>query len=172
LLHLSQPIADRPIYQFLRQQPVRSIVEVGIGSGERALRMIELASLHGPANQLRYIGIDLFEARPASDGPGLALKEAHRLLKATGVKLQLLPGDVGTTLSRTANGLTGTDLVVISAGQDPQSLDQAWFYLPRMLNDQSQVFLQETSSGKTTVRPLSAAEVGTLAHATLRRRAA
>lgn len=74
LLHLSQPAADRPIYRTLKDRPVRSIVEFGVENGQRALRMLDLASTHVPANEIRYTGVDLFEARTEPKGASLSLK--------------------------------------------------------------------------------------------------
>jgi hypothetical protein len=173
LLHLSQPAADRPIYRTLKDRPVRSIVEFGVENGQRALRMLDLASTHVPANEIRYTGVDLFEARTEPKGASLSLKEAHRQLKATGAKIQLLPGDPFMALSRAANTLTGIDLVVISASQDADALARSWFYLPRMLHGRSQVFLQQCSAkGEIAVRELTMGEIADLAGAALRRQAA
>ena len=54
---------------------MRSILEMGIGDGQRALRILELASQHCPASEIRYTGVDLFEANPSG--------EAHLSLKKT-----------------------------------------------------------------------------------------
>ena len=152
---------------------MRSIVELGIGDGQRALRMLELACLHGPVSEIRYTGIDLFEASHQSEGTGLSLKEAHRLLKATGAKIQLLPGDPFMALSRAANSLAATDLVLISASQDQDALARSWFYLPRMLHGSSQVFLQKnTAKGEVAIRELTMGEIADLAGTALRRQAA
>jgi hypothetical protein len=45
-----------------------------------------------------------------------------------------------------ANELTGTDLVVISAGHDADSLARAWFYVPRLLHPQSMLFVEHVGS--------------------------
>ena len=79
-----------------------------------------------------YTAIDQFESRGESQ-PRLSLKEAFHVLRPTGVKLQLVPGDPLSALSRIANSLAGTDLLLIAADQDRQSLAQAWKYVPRML---------------------------------------
>jgi len=173
LVHLSQPAADRPIFRILRDRPVKAIVELGVGNAQRALRMLEIASLHRPVSEMRDTGIDLFEANRDTTHPSLPLKEAHRILKATGAKVQLLPGDPLMALSRAANSLAGTDLVLISASQDAEALAHSWFYLPRMLHGSSQVFLQ-TSSGPedVTIRELTMGEIADLAGTALRRQAA
>ena len=75
--------------------------------------------------------------------PASRCGEAHCLLKATGARIQLVPGTVGEALSRIANGVSQVDVVVISAGIRPEQLSQAWFFLPRMIHARTQVF-QET----------------------------
>jgi hypothetical protein len=136
--------------------------------------MIEAARLRASVGQICYTGVDQFEARTAADGPGVTLKTAHRLLRATGARIRLLPGDPLMALSRAANGLAGTDLVVISAGHDPDVLAGAWFYLPRMLHGGSRVLVEEASrQGDGTVfRPMTVEGIGRLAAAASRRRAA
>lgn len=78
---LSQPASDRPIYRELRQHPVQRIVELGIGSGVRAQRMIELLASLQPDKPLSYTGIDLFEARSTGHA-GMSLKTAHKIGRA------------------------------------------------------------------------------------------
>lgn len=132
LAHFSKPVADHPLYQAIRQRQVRSILEIGLGSGQRAVRMIELASQAVAPNQLSYVGIDLFEMRPAAQG-GLSLKAAHRTLTALGVKPRLIPGEPHSALALKSNELSGIELVVIGVEVDAASLNRAWFYLPRTL---------------------------------------
>lgn len=134
LCYLSKPAELRPFYRLLkkelRRRPIRRIAELGIGSGERTLRMLELC---GVDDETTYCGIDLFEARQNGDGPGLALKAANKLLSSTGTKPKLVPGDPFSALARTANSLVRQDLIYVAADQDRDSLAKAWFYVPRML---------------------------------------
>jgi hypothetical protein len=143
LCSFSKPPEDRPIYKAICEACPTRILEIGIGSGQRALRMIEVAALCRPAAQIRYTGIDLFEARSAGDGPGLSLIQAHRALKTTGALIRLIPGDLCTALARSANSLPGNDLIVIAGRRDPEAMRRAWFFLPRMLKADSQLFVQE-----------------------------
>ncbi len=161
---LSRPHNDRLIYRVARWQQARKIVELGIGSGRRTLRMIEAATEHVSPSEIRYTGIDLFESRDSADTPGLGLKEAYRRLKATGVRVQLVPGDPCSALAGVANALSKIDLLVVSAGVDQAALAQAWFYIPRILHPQSQVFLEEVRfGGKSAFRVISVEEVAWLA---------
>ena len=152
---------------------VRRILEVGIGVGQRASRMIEMAGRFHSSPDIRYVGIDPFEARSAMDGPGVTLKMAHRLLHATGAQVQLIPGDPFAALSRTANSLGRIDLMVVSGRLDPRQLARAWFYVPRLLDEQSAVLLEKLlPGGQTSVRLATADEIQTLSTAAAGRRAA
>jgi nucleotide-binding universal stress UspA family protein len=163
LLHFSQPAADRALYKALRAKPIRSIVELGISLTDRTRRLLEVAAWRSECLPLRYTGIDLFEGRGGT-APGLTLKQAHAALRLPNVRVQLVPGDPHAALARVANALTGTDLLVIAANQDRESLALAWSWLPRMLTPKSLVFLEE-SSGKAGVawRQIPLAEVQQLA---------
>ncbi len=174
LTHFSQPTADRLLYRDIRQRRVRKIMEIGIGDGSRTARMIELARRLSPPEGVHYTGIDLFESRTNRDRPGLSLKDAHRRFKSTGVRVQLLPGNPLTTLSRVANSLNGIELVIVGADWDAKLMARAWFYLPRMLARSAAVYLQEPGEGENegSYRLLKPAEVAELAEPMPRRRAA
>jgi hypothetical protein len=174
LFHLSKPASDRPLYQAIHQQPIRSVLEVGTGAGERALRMIEVAGMQTPINQVYYTGIDEFESRPLGAEPQLTLKNAYRLLRETGARVRLLPGDPNNALSQAANDLGKIDLVFVSSQVNQESMARAWFFFPRMLHTDSRVFLErrESSGSEPTVRLLTSAEVTRLAEARPFRRAA
>ncbi len=176
LLHISKPRTDRLIYQAIDRYRVRTIVELGMADGTRALRMIEVASHRTPPNQVSYTGADLFEAGSVEGGrgTGITLREAHRLLHPTGVRARLLPGDPCSVLVRTANQMGKADLLVVSSGLDLKSLARAWYYVPRILHARSQVFVEETavSTGQTGFRRLSPSHVQALASKAARLRRA
>jgi hypothetical protein len=143
LSHLSKPAEDRPIYQELLKGRVKRILELGVGLGNRSVRMIETAAHASHAREVCYTGVDLFESRISAPGSGLSLKIAYQKLVTTGAHIRLVPGDAFSAIARIANSLQGVDLAVISGDQPPEILRQVWFYFPRMLHAQSQVFLQK-----------------------------
>ena len=172
LAYFSKPAQERVVYRQIRRRRPRSIVEVGVGNGQRAQRMIRLAAGIVGAEQFRYTGIDLFEAR-SSAHPGITIKLAHKVLRPLAGKVQLIPGDPFSALSRSANSLTESELVLIGADQDQESIQRAWFYLPRMLSERSLVLLEEArSDGRSRFRQVSLAEVTQLAQRHAGRRAA
>jgi len=143
-----------------------------MGQGLRTARLIDVAlRYHAPAD-VHYAGIDLLEARAAAQTTGLTLKKAHRLLRNRGIRAHIVPGDPLNALSRIANRLQGYELVLIAADQDAESLAQAWFYLPRMLAADCQIFQEQRSETKTKLVPITAAQLEALAASRPRRAAA
>ncbi len=141
--YFAKPKHERVLFRSVMRRPCIRIVELGVGPADRAQRLLRLAVRHhGRTHQVHYAGIDLFEARADSE-PGITVKLAHRKLKPLGAKIQLIPGDPYSGLARSANGLVGTDLLVIQADQDDESLERAWFYVPRMLHEDSLVFVEQ-----------------------------
>ena len=98
LCQFSKPAADRLLYRSIRRQGFRKIVELGVGSGQRALRMIEVAQQASAPTDIHYVGIDPFEGRSEPNIPGTSLKEIHQLLRATGVRVQLVPAATQASL--------------------------------------------------------------------------
>lgn len=145
LLHLSNPTSDRAIYQAVYRRRIRRIIEVGMGTGQRAARLIEVASQHLPVSQISYTGIDPFEDRAARHGPGLTLKQAYRFLRATGARVRLVPGDPLSVFSAQANDLGVADLMLIDWPLDRTLLPRATYYLRRMIHDGSLVLFGEPS---------------------------
>ncbi len=174
LAYLSKPQADRVVYRVVRRHRVRHILELGIGTATRAQRMIEVASVWASPRDVRYTGIDLFEAQASGHHAGLSLKAAHQTLKRTGAMIRLCPGDPCSALARVANEIRQVDLVVVSAGVEESSMEQAWRFVPRLLHGSSLVFVEAepTPNGEHVLRCLRRCEIDTLATAATLRRAA
>lgn len=128
----AKPAVERCVEQTVKRQRPRRILEIGLGDGQRARRVIALAQRHHPRHEVHFIGVDLFEDRHA-DLPSFPLKDAYRQLRATAARVRLIPGDAHGAMVRAANTLTGIELVLISAEVSKASLAAAWFYLPRTL---------------------------------------
>lgn len=116
LAYFSKPKADRAVYRAVHKVKPKTIVEIGVGSAERAVRAISLAAKHQPGERIAFTAVDMFEASPPGRA-SLGLKKAHQHLSATGAKIQLVPGDPFSALARMANSLMGTDLLIIAADQ-------------------------------------------------------
>jgi hypothetical protein len=172
LCYLSKPAADRTIYRAIQGGSQRKIVELGVGTGCRALRMIDAAASQASRSEIQYTGLDPFEARSDSDGPGLSLKAAYRTFRATGARIQLVPGDPLAQLVHIANSLGKIDLLIFSAGLD-MSFQRAWWFVPRLLHEQTRVCVEQRSAdGVTRIQWKTPAEIEQLASAAAIRRAA
>jgi len=144
--YLSKPKSERPLYRQIRRRRPQRIVELGIAANCRTLRMLRVAARYAPG-PVDYTGIDQFEAR-GEEQEMLSLKAAHKLLKPMAEKVRLLPGDPYSALAGAANMLQNTDLLIISLGQDLQSLERAWFYVPRMLKPETLVLQEQKVEGE------------------------
>lgn len=174
LAHMSKPAEDRPIYQEILKGQVTRILELGIGLGDRSVRLLEAAAHFHDAREIHYTGVDLFEGREPSLSAGLSIKQAYRKLARTGAQIRLAPGDAFSAVARIANSLRELDLVVISGDQPAEVLNRTWFYFPRMIDDQTQVFLQRPGkpSEPSPFDRISADEIAVWAGRTNRLRAA
>jgi hypothetical protein len=114
LTRFSKPAGERPIYRLIRGQTPKRILELGLGTLERTARVLSFARSSG-GDQVHYVGLDRFEGRLPSDPPGVTLKAAHQRLTSLG-RVQLVPGNVDTSLARLCNHLGVFDLVLLMLG--------------------------------------------------------
>lgn len=154
----SKPKHERTLYRSVKKKNTTRIVELGVGDLTRAQRLIQVAQKFSPATEISYTGIDMFEARSDHE-PKISLKQAHTSLTATGAKIRLIPGNPFVGLSRFANTLVETDLLYISFGLDEQALDQSWFYMPRMLHSETNVFQENKKGNAISLKRLSLKDV-------------
>lgn len=139
--YFSTPVADRAVLLYVMDHPVASILEIGIGSGRRTKQLLHHCRLPAGVEQLRYVGVDMFESSPESR-EHLKLKQAHRMLSEAGAKAHLIPGDATSALSRVANTVHPSQLVIIDGGYDSSDISgktlQQW--LPRLATEDAAIF--------------------------------
>jgi len=138
LAFFSKPRTERALYQHLRRVRGRRIVEIGIGTIDRAVNLISVAQRNNAATTVSYTGFDWFEERETGTAP-LPLIHAHRQLHLTSARVRLVPGFPAATLPQVANSLQRSDLILISSQLNDAALERAWFYLPRMCHANSLV---------------------------------
>jgi hypothetical protein len=171
LTRLSKPAAERVLYRHAFRTPPQRIIELGIGLLTRTERLLQAVGSHRHPGSIHYVGLDRFEGRVPSDPPGVTLKQAHQRLNKL-AKVQLVPGNVDTSLSRLCNHLGAFDLVVISAEADERHLERCWFFLQRITTAATTVFLESrTATGAVNWSLLPKARIDELAAKTVLRRA-
>ena len=172
LARFSKPRSARQLYRLVKRNRVCRIVEVGVGSVERAASLIRVAQRYGGQEKVSYTGIDWFDARPA-DLPQLTLKETHCRLQATGAQVRLVPGEPARSIAATANAHQHTGLLLIAAFVYDSSLTPAWFYVPRMLDPDSIVLRElRDSAGQSVFETLPAVRIAKMAAQSTARRVA
>lgn len=177
LTRFSKPVGERTLLQAVGSLTVRAdgslrILELGLGTLRRADRLLRLAGARRPKPAVHYVGLDRFEARLPSDPPGVTLKQAHQSLHNRG-RVQLVPGNVDTSLSRLCNHLGSFDLVVASLDADPRHLERSWFFIQRLVTPTTAVFIEQAggATGSRWVR-IAKPRVDELAAKAVARRAA
>ncbi len=181
--HFAKPASQRCLHRAVRRGRVRRILELGIGDASLARALIRTAAMDEGPTDVAYAAIDLFEARAAvqmagadhTDAPApLPLKEAYRRLRPTGAQIRLLPGDPYSALARGANDLGHLDMIILGAEIDTESFGAAWFYVPRLLHEETQVWsAQRDDEGEIRYQVMPLADVHALGReAETRRRAA
>ena len=116
---LAKPVAERELFRLLIAQPIASVLEIGVGNGERMKRIVQLAQLAPGVTQLRYVGVDSFES--AKDGAvHLTLKQAHQQASQLGLRANLIPGDLRSAMPRVAHKIGASDLIIVNDDFDVQ----------------------------------------------------
>lgn len=147
----AKPMEERSLYQFLIDQPITSVLEIGVGQGARMQRIAKLVNLAKGTDQLRYIGVDEFESAPTR--PHLTLKQAHRLATQLGFKASLIPGTTSMALPRVAHKFSPSDLILIDGGIDLASPTSGAIgsWLNRLAHEQSTVIASNQVGGTLAV---------------------
>ena len=172
LSRFASPKSDRELYRLVKRQTACRIVEIGMGDLSRAVSLIETAQRFAVDKKVWYTGIDLFEARPA-DRPGISLKEAYRVLRATEAGIRLVPGTPARSLASAANAHPNTDVILIGPEVAESELTGAWFYVPRMLHEGSIVLSERhDADGRVTFNKITRTQIADWAARESMRRAA
>jgi hypothetical protein len=166
---LSKPINERALFLHVISNPLASVLEIGIGSGNRIKRVLPLCTVTEGMSQIRYVGVDAFESA-APGVPHMNLKAAHRMLAEFGVKAHLIPGDPTNALARVAHTVQPSDLIIIDGNWEADSQQGRAIadWLPRLCHSKSTIFATKTQGGllQQVAIPPTAAE-----HATIKRAA-
>jgi len=170
LTRLSKPAAERVIYRHVLQTPPRRIIELGLGLLGRTERLLQTVTAATAADAVHYVGLDRFEGRSPTDPPGVTLKEAHRRLTKL-ARVQLVPGNVDTSLARLCNHLGVFDLVLIAADTDERHLERCWFFLQRITSAGTTVLLEARTAAGSRWTTVPKPRVDELAAQTVLRRA-
>jgi hypothetical protein len=171
LARFARPKGNRQLYRLVKRQRVCRVVEIGITDLSRAVSLIQVAQRFA-AEKVWYTGFDLFEARPAGR-EALALKETYRILRATDANVRLVPGMPNMSLASAANAHQNTDIILLGPDVSETDLKGAWFYVPRMLHENSIVLRERhNADGQVSFQAITRTQIAELASRDSMRRAA
>ena len=154
--YLSKPVSQRALFLHVLDNPLTSILEIGMGSGQRIAQLLAINAKGSEPKPIRYTAIDPFESNSQSANsqpPLLSLKAAHRILSEHGVKAHLIPGEPSNSVARVAHSVLPSDLVIIdgfweNGDANGQAIAQ---WLPRLCHVQSTLFVAR-SPGEPLVK--------------------
>ena len=154
--YLSKPVSQRALFLHVLDNPLTSILEIGMGSGQRIAQLLAINAKGSEHKPIRYTAIDPFESNHQSANAGqplLSLKAAHRILSEHGVKAHLIPGEPAGSVARVAHSVLPSDLVIIdgfweNGDANGQAIAQ---WLPRLCHVQSTIFVAR-SPGEPLVK--------------------
>ena len=117
-------------------------------------------------------GLYLFRTPGNPRWQGVSLKQAHQRLHSL-ARVQLVPGNSDTSLSRLCNHLGLFDLILISADNDPRHIERSWFFIQRIVTVRTTVLVEtrDAALGTTAWLPVVKARIDELASKTLLKRA-
>lgn len=123
------------------------IMEIGVFTGETALKMIEEAKKY--SENVEYYGFDLFEDlsseqfRTGLSKKPLSFNEVKIKLAGSGAEIYLFKGDTKVVLPRMQNELPKMDLIFIDGGHDLETIENDWKYSEMILAEKGVVIFDD-----------------------------
>jgi predicted O-methyltransferase YrrM len=120
--------------EYIREHNCRRILEIGVYTGENAVRMIEAALENVAApGEVEYYGFDFF-----SDS---GLERVGHKLEALGCTFQLFEGNTLDTLPRSLPSLPKMDLIFIDGGKSFREAVSDWENAERLVHAGTGVYV-------------------------------
>ena len=126
-----RPVAERALHRLIQKRKPGTVIEIGLGDGERSVRLIKSVLRFRPHGG-RYYGIDPFEAN--ADRPHISLKEAYLRLRRLQCEATFFPGHPAIVIPNVANQITDVELLVVGPEVDASDLVDTFPFWPRMLD--------------------------------------
>jgi hypothetical protein len=126
-----------------------NIMEVGVWTGERAKKLISIASRAYNISRINYYGFDLFETmddekfnKELSKQPP-SIDEVREKLSKTGANIHLYKGDTTKVLPQVYESLPKMDLVFIDGGHSLETIKNDWLYASKLMHDKTVVIFDD-----------------------------
>jgi len=148
---VKEPRRYKYLFEIIRKNKCRKIMEIGTWNGEHALQMIEEAKKNFPSQKIQYYGFDLFELlddKMASEEftkmplPP-SLEAVKQKLKKTGAEIYLYKGNTRETLPKVVNELPKMDFVFIDGGHSIETVQNDWNYAQEVMYEKTIVIFDD-----------------------------
>ena len=142
------------LFEAIKKNKLKRIMEVGTWNGERALEMIETAKKYNKAEDIEYYGFDLFDMmtdeifkEEVSKRP-LSQEYIKGALEKTGAKIYLFKGFTKDTMPEVVSSLPKMDLIFIDGGHHIDTIKNDWYYSQKIMDDNTVVIFDDYWSGE------------------------
>lgn len=145
------PLRYKYLFEIIKNNKCKRIMEIGVLEGGIALQMIEEAKKNFAAEEIEYYGFDLFEqVDDKSDEyahvkllPTLGLGTIKDKLEKTNAKIYLYKGDTKEILPKVIKELPKMDLVFIDGGHDIETIKNDWKYTQQVMGTHTVVIFDD-----------------------------
>lgn len=138
----------KKILQLVREVQPKTIMEIGIGNGKSAKKIITNSSQARKDSDIEYYGFDFFETAPIfQDIDNMSLLQTissefippdeevvRKRLQETGAQVNLFKGDIRETFPNTIEYLPKMDLVIIDCGPSYELLKIVYESVKRLFH--------------------------------------
>lgn len=135
------------LYQMIRENRCKKILEIGVFNGYHAQKMI-LAALETPG-EVFYYGFDMFEdmtevrERHESSPHPPTMARVYGKLSGSGVTVELFKGDTRTTLPEFVTKGIVPDIIFIDGGHSIETVNNDWNYAKQMMGAKTIVIFDD-----------------------------
>lgn len=158
------------LFDIAKEVSPLNIMEIGVWTGERAKKLISIASKKHDIPKVNYYGFDLFEImgddmfkKELSKQPP-SINEIKEKLSKTGATVHLYKGDTTKVLPQVYKSLPKMDLIFIDGGHSLETIKNDWLYSSKLMHEDTVVIFDDywsdrvDAGAKTTVDAIDCKE--------------
>jgi predicted O-methyltransferase YrrM len=149
MVFVKEPRRYRYLFDIIRTNKCKKIMEIGTWNGNHALKMIKEAKKNFTPAEIHYYGFDLFELLDDKT----TLKEFAKIpptfeavrerLTKTDANVHLYKGYTQQILSKVINELPKMDFVFIDGGHNIETIENDWKNVQEIMDDKTIVIFDD-----------------------------
>ena len=123
------------LYEYIRRNSCKKIMEIGVADGENARKMVTVASENFRVEEVEYYGFDVFGRYN-----DFHMQRVRQKLHQTGCQFRLFKGDSVETLPEIVKQLPVMDLIFFDGGHSFLTVKHDWENSKTLVSDKTAVF--------------------------------